>query len=154
LLLPPSLALAACMTPPPPQEARSPDDAPAAPDPGSPFGPGATMQGPIAKVDGEYAPNTGPAFEVKPGCHVVRSNTSDAVENPDVKISIQMPAVDFAVPVREGYHYVLIREFVDTSGSTGRFTIHFREEDAAGRLVQQIPPAQNEAQLKDCLERN
>jgi hypothetical protein len=154
LLLLSSLALAACMTPPPPQEARSPGEAPPATDPGSPFGPGATLQGPIAKVDGEYAPNTGRAFEVTPGCHVVRSNTSDAVENPDVKISIQMQAVDFAVPVQEGYHYVLVREFTDTSGPTGRFTIHVREEDATGQLMRLIPPAQNEAELKECLERD
>jgi len=110
------------------------------------------MQGPIAKVDGEYAPNTGAAVEVNPGCHVVRSNTSDAVENPDVKISITMDAVDFAVVVQPGHHYAMERKFVDTSGSTGKFTIHIREEDAAGHVLQLIPPARVEALLKSCLE--
>jgi hypothetical protein len=147
-----SLVLAACLPPPPPHDAESSTPASTESKAGSPFGPGATLQGPIAKVDGEYAPNTGSPFEVKPGCHVVRSNTSDAVENPDVKISIEMEAVDFAVVVKPGHRYVLERRFVDTSGPMGKFTIHVRDEDASGHVLQLIPPARDEALLRSCLE--
>ena len=147
-----SLVPAACLPPPPPQDAESSAPATSESKEDSPFGPGATLQGPIAKVDGEYAPNNGRAFEVKPGCHVVRSNTSAAVENPDVKISIEMEAVDFAVVVQPGRHYVLERKFLDTSGPTGRFTIHVREEDASGHVLQLIPPTRDEALLEGCRE--
>lgn len=146
-----AFGLIACLEPPPPHDAKAAADEPAAAPAGSPFGPGATLQGPIAKVDGEYAPNTGSPFEVKPGCHVVRSNTSDSVEGPDVKIMIQMEAVNVPVVVQAGHHYVLERKFVDDSGPSGKFTIHVREEDASGKVVRQFLPTRDQALIEQCL---
>jgi hypothetical protein len=132
--------------------ATAPGETPAQGAPAEPAaeseGPTANISGPVAYVDGKPARRRGAFFPVRPGCHVVRTDTNMVTSTDQVTVRVTIEPADFALPTRAGYEYFIERQFYDD-----RVRIQAHERDASGKVVQSFFPTKDEAELKACRER-
>jgi hypothetical protein len=111
----------------------------------------ARLFGPIASVDGRDVSRLGGAFEVLPGCHVVRTR-ADQVESTSYVTVIGRPGGRvFALRTKPGYTYIVKREVSDRFGSMYLRADTFAQElSETGAETSVIHPADSPDELAAC----
>ena len=111
----------------------------------------ARVFGPIASIDGRDVSSLGGAFDVLPGCHVVRTR-ADQLESTTYVTVIGHPGGRvFALTTKPGYTYIVKREVSDRPGSTYLRADTFAQElTPTGGEAQVIYPAQSPDELAAC----
>lgn len=95
----------------------------------------ATLSGPIETVDGNRVVKYGSSFALRAGCHdVTNQRTWGGADNNSATMA-HLPGLNFAVPMRGGYSYVL-----EIAGGTEDVGITLTERDAQGKVTQQFEP--------------
>jgi hypothetical protein len=144
-----SIALASvtsgCIPPPPPAEPAAQRATTPSPGAGS-----ATLEGPIARIDGREPPNTGKPIPISTGCHVVRTRDHAGLGSADVMVQVRIIAANIPIHVQPGHRYVVVLELGEQSGYTGHGRVYARELDAHGRETRIFAPARDEAELAAC----
>jgi hypothetical protein len=106
----------------------------------------ARVFGSIATIDGQDVSGLGAAFELRPGCHVVRT-LNEAVDSTNYVTSVgQTGARTFAFPMKPGYSYFLRREIAgEINSSLGSLVpvVIAEERNALGvkeQVLRPLPP--------------
>jgi hypothetical protein len=103
----------------------------------------ATLHGDVGEVDGKFVSDHGGSFALLPGCHVVRVVESWGRMDPQSGgVVVKVPRLLYALPMQGGHRYV-VRIQTDLSGSS--VNISASEEDSAGNVTRQFPPADEQA---------
>lgn len=111
----------------------------------------ATVLGPVASIDGEPVDRVGDPIELAPGCHVLRTDRKFIASTSTNTLWYDMPAVDFALPMRAGYNYYIERQILEPTGQSSpvRFTAYEREP--SGRVIRTFAPVRGKADLDACV---
>jgi len=105
----------------------------------------------ITTVDGRDVSTLDTAFELLPGCHIVRTASDLVVANEALVWRGEIGSRTFAFLMRPGNTYVVKVELQESMGSTARLVVSATEESAEGKELQRIPPAQSAADVQACL---
>ena len=115
----------------------------------------AEVVGPIAKIDGRDLDDQGGRFELLPGCHIVelerRLKADPYALTNGIQWSGEFPSTTYAIRMKPGAHYVILREMDAEGLSRARISLSAREETASGAATELIP-ARSEDDIKACKE--
>lgn len=113
----------------------------------------ATIAGPIASIDEQPVSSWGVAFQVVPGCHVVRllERVGESnLEGTGGYVAVLSPLA-YLFQTRAGYEYGFDRDARGGSGHFGQFSIVAFERAPDG-AVRTFGPARGKADIEACLD--
>jgi hypothetical protein len=112
----------------------------------------ATLYGPIATVDGRDVAGSSASFgayELLPGCHVVKLLRSFGASSSVEAWSVSLPELVYAIRMRAAYAYRIDFEHNDTSSPTSKGALVATEQDPGG-ATRAFGPATSAETIEAC----
>jgi hypothetical protein len=113
-------------------------------------GPGAGATSFIKTVDGRDVSNLDSIFDLLPGCHVIRTESSLVMANNNVTWSAQIGARLFALEMKPAHVYFIVVELEEGMSGYGRIKVYATEEDANGKPTGTFPPPATPSEAMKC----
>jgi len=107
----------------------------------------------ITSVDGLEVSAVDSAFELLPGCHVVRTADSLVVAAGNTTLTAQLGSRVFAFQMKGGDEYTVVVQLADPSASISRVSVFGIERDPSGAQTQELQSATSADDVKACLAR-
>ena len=104
----------------------------------------------IMSVDGRDVSALDTAFELYPGCHLVKTASGLVVTGQNVTFTAQLGPRVFPFRMKAGYEYSVVVRVADPSVSVSHVDIFGTERDPNGARTQEIRPAANVGDLQAC----
>ena len=113
----------------------------------------APMSGALLKsVDGKDLPDqSGQAFELLPGCHVVQTTNNLTMANDYVAWRGSFASRVFPLRMKPGHTYVVRLSLVQDMSGGARMSIRAEEQDLGGRSSATFDSAKSVDEIKACL---
>jgi hypothetical protein len=108
----------------------------------------ATLQGPIARVDGAEVSPHGKTFTLLPGCHVVALQNAIGAGGEGGAWSAHLPPMTYAFRMKAAHSYVIEVLMQDSSGPVGSLEIKAVDRGPSGSARQ--VPLENSADIETC----
>jgi hypothetical protein len=112
----------------------------------------ATLDGPIATVDGRDVSDKGSLFELRPGCHVITTKTDFVERNVRINIGGIMshhPRETFVLTMQGGVSYLIMNRTQELDGMSARPWLIARATDPAG-VTRDLEPTNDPDAIAAC----
>lgn len=113
-------------------------------------GPGVGATSFIKTVDSRDVANLDSIFDLLPGCHVIRTESSLVMSNNNVTWQAQLGPRAFALEMKPAHVYFIVVELIEGMGGNGRIRVFATEEDANGRQTGTFPPPATLSEAMKC----
>lgn len=111
----------------------------------------AQLSGYVRYVDDRDVSNLSKAFELRPGCHLVRTPTkwgqSEALQG---AVMVETGEVLFAIPMKPAHRYVIDVYVPTMTGPTGPATLRAREWTPEGDVSAEFTPVSSQSDIATC----
>jgi hypothetical protein len=104
----------------------------------------------IKSVDGRDVAALDTAFELKPGCHIVQTESRLLLTNEVMIWSGELGSRTFPLRMKAGYAYTVVVEMAEHFGGTARVSVFAVERDPSGSETQIIPAATSPSEVLGC----
>ena len=104
----------------------------------------------IKSVDGRDVASLDTAFELRPGCHIVQTESRLLIANDVMSWSGELGTRTFALRMRAGYEYTVVVEMAQQFGGYARVSVFCVERAPSGSQTRIIPAATSLDAVRAC----